>query len=169
MSFIKSISMDEDAHGIWKERFGAYSQGFSSWVCDKLKEEHLDNMDSENKKQHIKDRKKVIKNEMEVLDLEATKIKNIEKEEKAEEKAQEKGILKQQIKKEKEAKENEKVREKQYNKFLKLVEKKYPKRPDVWVNTVFDRWFKGPYRNKGGWTMEEFAEIYETRPLNVED
>lgn len=89
MAFNKTICLDEEGHEIWKKRFGAYSQAFSKWVNDKLKEEHLESMNTEDKKKYIRDKEKEIAEEKRILNMEKINIKNIEKKEKVEEKEKE--------------------------------------------------------------------------------
>ena len=57
MSFVKSISLDKEAYDIWERRFGAFSQGFSSWVSAKLKEEELTGLSPEIRKKLIQKKK----------------------------------------------------------------------------------------------------------------
>lgn len=165
MSFVKSISLDAKAYKIWEERFGAYSQEFSKWVCDKLKEDNLQMMDIESKKEYIKEKKKELKKEKVILDIEETKVKNIEKREKAEEK----DILKKQtqIEKEKEKaeKKEEERRYKKYmesqQKFYDMVKTKFPTKSEKWAEQLFQLWWKNHANKVGGITMEQICERYQ--------
>ena len=118
MGFGKFINLDEESFKIWKERFGSYSQEFSKWVCDKLKEENLQNMGSERKKEYIQEREKRIKQESEFLEIEKKELQIKEKIEKKEMK--DKNKVEEELKKKKSEKE-EKIKEN----FFEYAEDQY--------------------------------------------
>ena len=61
MTFTKLISLDEEAHIIWKEQFGKHSQKFSKWVSDQLKKEFISKDFIVKKEKELKEELKKIK------------------------------------------------------------------------------------------------------------
>lgn len=75
MGFVKIINLDEESFQIWKEEFGSYSQEFSKWVCNKLKDEFTSDSIIEKKEKELKKELKKLK-EFKKLKLNTKKICN---------------------------------------------------------------------------------------------
>ena len=83
MGNIKTINLDEESLKIWKKIFKD-SQKFSGWVCNKLKEEGLQTMDIEQKREYLEKEKAEAKEKLESLDAMETELQIKEKSEKKE-------------------------------------------------------------------------------------
>ena len=119
-----------EAYKIWEEKFGSYSQDFSKWICDKLREERLLNMNVEEKKQYFKDREKELKKERKLLKMEKKEMEDNQK--KATEFSQKKM--------EKEKQDKLKLRQE----CIDLAVKRH-KKPQEWAEKVFKLYWVGQY------------------------
>jgi len=81
MAIIKSISLDDESYEIWKERFGSYSQEFSRWICDKLKEEDVQTMNPKEKREYVEKEKMELEKKSKYIKIIEEKLQEVEKEE----------------------------------------------------------------------------------------
>ncbi len=90
MGFTITINLDEECEKIWKKDFNKYSQRFSKYVCDLMKENYKQNMDIKERKKYIQDQEKDLKQKAELIKIEKSKLYEEQKTEKKEIKIAEK-------------------------------------------------------------------------------